>query len=1098
LTVDGLGTKVWRSLAIGCAVLSVLVCAAAVAAGSARADAFTWLGPTSLVSTGGSRLLPTVSCPSTSQCTTVDGKGEQLTFNPSSGAILTRSAIDVGSIPVLALSCPSTAQCSAVDNGGSEITFDPATGAGNAAGRKSLDPTNHLTGVSCVSGTRCTAVDSDGQEVTFDPSSGAIVGSLNAIDGSTPLAGVSCLSSGQCTAVDTLGSEITFTVAAGAVTSSAAIDATRTPTSVSCPATTLCSAVDGSGYEVSFTPSSGAVLGSATHIDTTGGVTLNSVSCPTTSVCVTVDSLGNELTFSPTATPGPIVSSIDSSTFLAAVSCPAGASSCAAVDNHSAAVGFTTAGGSISRHVIVAPALAGVACPTRTQCTTIASGSGEVTFDPTTGTINGAGVQAVDLSANPLTAIACVSSTVCTAVDNGGNEVTFDPTTGNPIANGFISVDSNSLRSVACITPASQSAQCTAVDTVGDEVTFNPQTSTINNAGLSPVDGSGGALQSVSCPTGTQCTAVDSLGHEVTFNPVNGLFYGSQQFVTVDPGQGLDGVACPSAGQCTAVDQTGGIVTFLNPTSTAPAPPRQVIEVSNTPLTSISCPTAAQCTTVDGLGHEATFSPSSSSLNSSLLTPLPEANALPAVACQSTSICAAVDVEGNGFAGIEPPVNTTLPTITGTVQEHQQLTETNGIWNNVPTGYAHQWEDCTSATDPSTCAPISGATASTYTPTAGDIGQYVLVQEIAGNAGGSQPALSAATTIVTPAAPTNSVPPGINGASAAQQGQQLTDAHGTWAQDGSDPLTYAYQWADCDASGANCAPIAGAMSSTYTPTAADVGHMIIVLETALNSGGSSAPMASAPTVGVSPAAPPPIQAVSLPATPVQVTSSPIAAQLMTQGLAVSWQFVYGTTTNYTAGTPVESIPAGGPATVTVSRILTGLKPSTKYHYRIVETVSPGTYAPGATVYGQDLTFTTASLGKITLGHTRLSVSPTGAVAVTLVCQSPETCIGRFSITSRAEIGRGGARHIGNVLCDSDLTQVAAQSRRNVQITLAKSCLAVLQSAPGHRLTATLTARPRSGQHGLIQKVTLVATGAHRKKAPVRARPVDKREHDAQL
>jgi hypothetical protein len=1075
-----------RSRAIWCVLFSVLVCCFGVAAGSAQADAFTWLGPTHLMSMGGNQLLPTLSCPSTSQCTTVDGQGQEITFNPSGGAILSRSAIDlIGNVS--SVSCPSSAQCSAVDNGGNEITFDPTTGAVDQAGRDNIDLGHHLIAVSCVSGTRCSTVDDHGSEVTFDPSAGTVVGGqANTIDGTVALTAVTCqpgaTDTQQCTAVDSAGHQVTFVVAGdGSVTTtSSAIDGSTALSSVSCPATTLCTAVDGGGFEITFTPSTGAIVGSATSIDTLppppvnngAGVALDSVSCPSTSQCVAVDALGNEVTFSPSATPAPSVHDIDGSTFLASLICPPGATSCVATDNHGRAISFTTAGAATS-HSIVAPVLDGVACPIRTQCTAIASGSSEVTLDPTTGAINSAGISPVDVSGNPMTGIACVSAVECTVVDGGGNEVTFDPTSGGVIANGSVSVDSSGLRSVSCLVTsgANPAPQCTAVDSAGNEVTFNPSTSSINNAGLSPVDHSGGTLVSVSCPTGTQCTAVDSNGNEVTFNPVTGIFYGTVQAVPVDPARRLNGVACPSAGQCTAVDQGGGIITFLNPAATPAIPTRQVIEVSNTALMSVSCPSVTQCTAVDGLGQEATFSPAAPSLSPALLTPIQQANALQAVACQSTSICFAVDAEGNGFAGIEPPVNSTLPTITGTAQEGVQLTVVQGTWTNEPTGYTYKWEDCTSASDVSTCSPISGATSTTYTPTASDIGQFIRVQETATNAGGSPTAFSAATGTVLPAPPTNTAAPAVSGA-AITQGHELTEVHGTWHEDGSDPLTYTYQWADCNASGAGCTAIPGATAATYTPSSTDVGHTIVVVETAANSGGSSAPAASAPTTTVAAAPPPPIQAVSVPAKPVGVTTSTIRGQLVTQGLAVSWQFVYGRTARFDAGTPVQTIPAGATTPVTVSRALTRLKPNTTYHYRIVETVAASPFAPGTTAFGKSLTFTTNSLGKFLLAHTSLPVSRNGALAVPFICRSSVPCVGRFSITTHTEIGHGSARHVGNVVCDTAFTRLAANHAESVKLTLATSCLALLQSAPGHRLSATLTTRPRSGQLGLVKKITL--------------------------
>src|SRR5207248_6229044 len=61
------------------------------------------------------------------------------------------------------------------------------------------------------------------------------------------------------------------------------------------------------------------------------------------------------------------------------------------------------------------------------------------------------------------------------------------------------------------------------------------------------------------------------------------------------------------------------------------------------------------------------------------------------------------------------------------------------------------------------------------------------------------------------APPVNSSPPAIAGT--AQQGQTLTEQHGTWMG----PTTgYGYQWQDCDSQGSACTAISGATAQTYT------------------------------------------------------------------------------------------------------------------------------------------------------------------------------------------------------------------------------------------------------------------------------------------
>ena len=66
------------------------------------------------------------------------------------------------------------------------------------------------------------------------------------------------------------------------------------------------------------------------------------------------------------------------------------------------------------------------------------------------------------------------------------------------------------------------------------------------------------------------------------------------------------------------------------------------------------------------------------------------------------------------------PVNTAAPTITGTAQQSQTLTEHNGTWTNEPTSYSYQWQRCD--TTGANCSPIAGAKEQTYTLGSADVG----------------------------------------------------------------------------------------------------------------------------------------------------------------------------------------------------------------------------------------------------------------------------------------------------------------------------------------------------------------------------------------
>jgi hypothetical protein len=178
------------------------------------------------------------------------------------------------------------------------------------------------------------------------------------------------------------------------------------------------------------------------------------------------------------------------------------------------------------------------------------------------------------------------------------------------------------------------------------------------------------------------------------------------------------------------------------------------------------------------------------------------------------------------------PVNTAAPTISGTAQQGDTLTASKGSWSNSPSSYGYQWQHCSSS---SSCSNISGATGSSYTLQASDVGDTIDVVVTATNIGGSRSATSAQTGSVQappPAAPVNTAVPTIGGT--AQQGDTLLASRGSWSNS---PSSYAYQWQDCSSS-TSCAIISGATSSSYTLQSSDVGYTIDVIVTASNTAGS--------------------------------------------------------------------------------------------------------------------------------------------------------------------------------------------------------------------------------------------------------------------
>ena len=199
------------------------------------------------------------------------------------------------------------------------------------------------------------------------------------------------------------------------------------------------------------------------------------------------------------------------------------------------------------------------------------------------------------------------------------------------------------------------------------------------------------------------------------------------------------------------------------------------------------------------------------------------------------------------------PANTKPPSIGGTAIVGNGLHANHGSWTGSPIAYSYRWEDCNAAG--ASCSPIGGTTGPSYTLTTGDEQHTVRVVVTATNEAGEAQATSAATAVVVPPAPANTVAPEIGGSPV--EGQMLTASDGTWT---GEPTTYAYQWEDCFSLGEEgCLSVSGATGPTYVLQASDVGYTMRVVVTATNAGGFT-PATSAATAEVEEAPPPPPEA----------------------------------------------------------------------------------------------------------------------------------------------------------------------------------------------------------------------------------------------
>jgi YD repeat-containing protein len=91
----------------------------------------------------------------------------------------------------------------------------------------------------------------------------------------------------------------------------------------------------------------------------------------------------------------------------------------------------------------------------------------------------------------------------------------------------------------------------------------------------------------------------------------------------------------------------------------------------------------------------------------------------------------------------------------------------------------------------------------------------------------------ASTALGNGSPPVNTAVPTLSTASPAVGATLSVSSNGTWSNS---PLTYSYQWEDCN--GAQCTAIAGAVNQSYTPQARDAGYTLVAQVTGQNANGA--------------------------------------------------------------------------------------------------------------------------------------------------------------------------------------------------------------------------------------------------------------------
>ena len=94
---------------------------------------------------------------------------------------------------------------------------------------------------------------------------------------------------------------------------------------------------------------------------------------------------------------------------------------------------------------------------------------------------------------------------------------------------------------------------------------------------------------------------------------------------------------------------------------------------------------------------------------------------------------------------------------------------------------------------------------------------------------------SATTELGKGIAPSNTVKPTLSNTKPVVGTKISVSSNGTWSNS---PLSYSYQWDDCNSSGIECSAISGAVNQNYYPAKSDEGHTLVARVTALNGTGA--------------------------------------------------------------------------------------------------------------------------------------------------------------------------------------------------------------------------------------------------------------------
>ena len=205
------------------------------------------------------------------------------------------------------------------------------------------------------------------------------------------------------------------------------------------------------------------------------------------------------------------------------------------------------------------------------------------------------------------------------------------------------------------------------------------------------------------------------------------------------------------------------------------------------------------------------------------------------------------------------------------------------------------------------------------------------------------------------------------------------------------------------------------------------------------------------------------------ASSITTTGATVSGSVNPNAQATTYQFQFGTSTSYGGTTAVTSAGSGTSATA-VSAALTGLKPNTTYHYRVVATNASGT------TNGADATFKTKNI------PTRLTVGKVKVKGIT--ASVPLSCAGNPGVKCKGtltETIKVKAKHKKKTVTVGKASfSISAAGKKTVKVTLNSKGRKALAKSKSHKLRATLTVKLGSKKVA-SRTVTFKHKAKHKKK-----------------